>query len=227
MKKGFIISLICVVFFMGSAVGVYAGTQFKEVKALFYPSVKVELNGQEASSIKALKYDGSLYLSMKSFSDFFGLNETLKYDSKTNKVTIGGPKYVNVVDAQSDNFYQVIVNGNWGSSTQTNSRQVISNYYMGIDFNLAVKSDTSLDEYCKNLLANDLQYISVVKQTDTTIYNAQAKVIDYKSSDTVGRLAIIHKDSDFVTINFFVDKTRFKESDYKEYEKIIKSFNIQ
>ncbi|WP_156830054.1 hypothetical protein [Paenibacillus sp. HW567] len=39
------------------------------------------LNGQQADSVKALKYEGSLYLSVKSMTDFFGLNSTLKYDS--------------------------------------------------------------------------------------------------------------------------------------------------
>ncbi|WP_019908702.1 hypothetical protein [Paenibacillus sp. HW567] len=67
----------------------------------------------------------------------------------------------------------------------------------------------------------------MTKEVDTQINNVDAKVFDYKNSENVGKLAIIHKDSDFVTINFFIDKTRFKESDFKEYDKIIKSFNIQ
>lgn len=151
----------------------------------------------------------------------------LKYDSKNNKVTIGGPKYVNIFNPDTENFYQVIVNGNWKSSIQTNTRQLISNYYMGIDINLAIQSKTSLDDYYEELLNNKYEDMTIKNETDTKIFNAEAKVIEYERDDTVGKLAIIHKDSDFVTILFFVDKTRFKESDFKEYEKIINSFNIQ
>ncbi|WP_438349984.1 hypothetical protein ACP8HI_04765 [Paenibacillus sp. FA6] len=227
MKKKISISLIVFIFLIGNAAGVFAATQYKEVKALFYPAVNVELNGQEANSIKALKYEGSLYLSVRSMSEYFGLNSTLKYDSKNNKVTIGGPKYVNIYDPESQNFYQVIVNGNWNSSIQTNSRQMISNYYMGIDINLVIQSETTLDEYYKSLLKNDYEYIKVTNEVNTKIYNTEAKVIDYTTNDSVGKLAVIHKGSDFVTLDFFVDKTRFKEADFKEYEKIINSFNIQ
>ncbi|MGF7048117.1 hypothetical protein J2T13_002623 [Paenibacillus sp. DS2015] len=227
MKKKISISLLLFIFLIGNAVGVYAATQYKEVKALFYPAVKVELNGQEVNAVKALKYDGSLYLSVRSISEYFGLNSTLKYDSKNNKVTIGGPKYVNIYDPNTQNFYQVIVNGNWNSSIQTNSRQMISNYYMGIDINLDIRNETSLDEYYKSLLKNEYKYIKVTNEDNTKINNTEAKIIDYTTKDSVGKLAVIHKDSDFVTIFFFVDKTRFKETDFKEFEKIINSFNIQ
>ncbi|MDQ0193804.1 hypothetical protein [Paenibacillus wynnii] len=227
MKKKISISFILCIFLIGNAVGVFAATQYKEVKALFYPGVKVELNGQEANSIKALKYEGSLYISVKSMSEYFGLDSTLKYDSKNNKVTIGGPKYVNISDSKTKNFYQVIVNGNWNSSIQTNSRQMLSNYYMGIDINLDIQSETTIDEYYKNLLKNEYKDIKVSNEVNTKISNAEAKIVDYTTTDSIGKLAVIHKDSDFVTLFFFVDKTRFKETDIKEYEKIINSFNIQ
>ncbi|MGN7763484.1 hypothetical protein [Paenibacillus sp. 22594] len=227
MKKKLGIAVITCIFLTGNAVGVFAATQYKEVKALFYPSMKVELNGQQADSVKALKYDGSLYLSVKSMTDYFGLDSALKYDSANNKVTIGGPRYINISNSDSPNFYQVIVNGNWNYSYLTSSRIVVSNYYMGIDMDLAVQNGTSMEDYSKSLIKNEYSDLKVTNEVDTTISNVEAKVINYKDKENVGRLAILHKGSDFLTIHFFVDGSRFKESDFNEYEKIIKSLNIQ
>lgn len=227
MKKKLGIAVITCIFLTGNAVGVFAAAQYKEVKALFYPSMKVELNGQQADSVKALKYDGSLYLSVKSMSDYLGLNSTLKYDSVNNKVTIGEPRYVNISNSESPNFYQGLVNGNWNYSYLTSSRVILSNYYMGIEMDLAVQNGTSLEDYAKSLIKNEYSYLKVTNEADTTISNVEAKVINYKDKENVGRLAILHKGSDFLTIHFFVDGSRFKQSDFTEYDNLIKSLNIQ
>ncbi|WP_379159153.1 hypothetical protein [Paenibacillus sp. sgz5001063] len=227
MKKKLGIAIIASIFLTGNAVGVFAATQYKEVKAYFYPSMKVELNGQPADSVKALKYDGALYLSVKSMTDYFGLDSTLKYDNANNKVTIGGPRYINISSLESPNLYQVIVNGNWNYSYLTSSRIVVSNYYMGIDMDLAVQNGISLEDYSKSLLKGEYNNLTVTSEVDAKISNVEAKVINYKDEGNVGRLAILHKGSDFVTIHFFVDRSRFKESDFNVYDKILKSLTIQ
>ncbi|MGG1634397.1 hypothetical protein MHH56_32785 [Paenibacillus sp. FSL K6-3182] len=227
MKKKYWVGIIAAMFLLGNATGAWAGSAWKEVKALFHPSIKVELNGQEIDGIKALQYNGSLYLPAKSVSDYFGLTSKLVFDNKTNKLIIGGPMYVNLSDHDTANFFQIVINGNWRPSVMTDNRKLYSNYYMGVDFQLESEKGLGLDEYIKQALKNAFKYVKVNKQTNTKIAGAEAQVIDYETSDTVGKLVFIQKDSNFATLMFFVDKTRYQDKDLKEYDKIIASFNIQ
>ncbi len=221
------IGAVAAIFLLGNATGAWAGSAWKEVKALFSPSINVELNGEQAAGIKALQYNGSLYIPVKSVSDYFGLNSKLEFNKKANKLTIGGPMYLNLHEKWGDNSYQIIVNGNWRPSILTDTRKLYSNYYMGVDFQEEIVRDITLDDYIKQSLADQFKYLHVGKQTDTKISGVDAQVMDYQTSDTVGKLLILQKDADFVSLMFFVDKTRYQASDLKEYDKIISTFNIQ
>ncbi|SFE82241.1 hypothetical protein SAMN04487969_107131 [Paenibacillus algorifonticola] len=227
MKKKYWVGIIVAMFLLGNATGAWAGSAWKEVKALFNPSLKVELNGQEIDGVKALQYNGSLYLPAKSVSDYFGLNSKLVFDNKANKLIIGGPMYVHLYDKDTANFFQIVINGNWRPSVMTDNRNLYSNYYMGVDFRLESEKGLSLDEYVKQALKNAFEYVKVNKQTNTKVAGAEAQVIDYETSDTVGKLVFIQKDSSFATLLFFVDRTRYQDKDLKEYDKIISSFNIK
>jgi hypothetical protein len=227
MNKKYWMGIIVAVFLLGNATGAWAGSTWKEVKALFNPSLKVELNGQEFDGVKALQYNGSLYVPAKSISDYFGLNSKFVFDSKANKLTIGGPMYVHLYDRDTANFFQIVINGNWRPSVMTDNRKLYSNYYMGVDFRLESEEGLSLDEYVKQALKNTFNYVKVNKQSNTKVAGEEAQVIDYETSDSVGKLVFVQKDSNFATLLFFVDKTRYQAKDLKEYDKIIASFNIQ
>lgn len=207
--------------------GAWAGSAWKEVKALFNPTIKVELNGQEVEGIKALQYNGTLYVPARSITDYFGLNSKLVFDNKANKLTIGGPMYLHLFDRSTKQFFQIIINGNWRPSIISEDRLLYSNYYMGVDFRLESASGVSLDDYVKAALKNSFKYVQVNKQSNEKVAGADAQVIDYESNDTIGKLVFVQKNTDFVTLMFFVDKTRYQPSDLKEYDKIIANFNIQ
>lgn len=227
MKKSVIISAFVGVFMIGTASG-FAASNYKEVKALLYPSVKVDLNGQEVSNVKALMHEGTLYLPVKSMTDYFGLTSKLEFNKKDNKITIGGPKYLNLFNRESNNFYQVMVNGNWGATYQTNERKMVSNYYMGVDIFLQTIDNSNLEQYTKAFQQklSSIGY-TVSNETNRKIAGENAKVLDYKTDGSIGKIAILHKDDDFVTIMFFADKTRYKKEDMKEFDNIVKSFTIQ
>lgn len=231
MNKKWLVGALVGVFLLGNASAAWAGTAWKEVKAIFNPSIKVELNGQEVDGIQALQYNGSLYVPAKSISDMFGLNSTLKFDTKLNKLTVGGPMYVNLYGRDSSNTFQIIINGNWRPSLLTNDWKTYSNYYMGVDFRLESAKGVSFDDYVdlalKGIYKGLYKNAPTKGSANTTIAGAEARVMDYESSDSVGKLVFIHKDSDFATLTFFVDKTRYKASDMKEYDKIVASLNIQ
>ncbi|MFD2114773.1 hypothetical protein ACFSTH_02495 [Paenibacillus yanchengensis] len=227
MNKKYWIGLIVAVFLLGNATGAWAGSAWKEVKALFNSSLKVELNGQEMDGVKALQYNGSLYLPAKSVSDYFGLTSKLVFDKKTNKLIIGGPMYLNVSDRVTKNFFHIVVNGNWKPSIMTESQKMYSNYYMGVDFYLESEKGLSLDKYVKQELKSTFKYLKVTQQMNTKVAGAEAKEITYETSDAVGKLLFIQKDSNFATIMFFVDKTRYQDDDLKEYDRIISSLGIQ
>lgn len=227
MKKKWWAGTIAAVFLLGNATGAWAGSAWKEVKAIFNPSIKVELNGQEINGVKALQYNGSLYVPAKSISDYFGLNSKLVFDSKANKLTIGGPMYVNLFDRETTNFFQIVINGNWRPSILTDERKVYSNYYMGVDFQLESAEGVSLDDYVKQALKGSFKYVQAKKQTNAKIAGSEAQVIDYETNDSVGKLVFVRKESDFATLMFFVDKTRYQATDLKEYDKIISSLSIQ
>lgn len=227
MKKKWLVGAIMAVFLLGNATGAWAGTAWKEVKALFNPSIKVELNGQVMDGVKALQYNGSLYVPAKSISDYFGLSSNFVFDSKANKLTIGSPMYVSLFGHETKNDFQIIINGNWRPSQLASDRVVYSNYYMGVDFRLESAKGVSLDEYAKQALNTSFSSVQVKKRANVKIAGVAAQVIDYETHDSVGKLVFLGKGSDFVTLMFFVDKSRYQESDLKEYDKIISSFNIQ
>ncbi|MFC3802295.1 hypothetical protein [Cohnella sp. GCM10012308] len=61
----------------------------------------------------------------------------------------------------------------------------------------------------------------------TELDGADALLYDYTMRDSVGRLAIVRNGDDFITLDFFVDETRYTAADMKELDKILDSFNIQ
>ncbi|RNB92488.1 hypothetical protein EDM56_01990 [Brevibacillus fluminis] len=227
MKQKWWVGAIASVFLLGNATGALAGSTWKEIKAYFNPSIKVELNGQEVDGVNALQYNGSLYVPVSSISDYFGLNSKLVFDSKANKLTIGGPMYVDLFDRETANFFQIVINGNWRPSILTDKRKMYSNYYMGVDFRLESAKGMSLGEFVNSALKGTFKYVQANKLTNVKVAGAEAQVIDYETSDSIGKLVFVRKDSDFVTLMFFVDKTRYQAADLKEYDKIISSFNIQ
>lgn len=227
MRKEVLISFILVIFLLGNAVGAMASSKYEEIKAYLIKDMKVDLNGQIIEGMKVLNYEGSLYLPARTMSEIAGLNSRLEFDSEENTLRIGGPKYINIYNSVSDNFYQVIVNGNWGATLLTKDRQRVSNYYMGIDISLETIEGLTLETYFVEQFKKRVPYINITKELDTKIHNSPAKIVDYNTKDSIGKIAIINKDSDFVVIQFFVDKTRFNELDFNVFEEIIESFNIQ
>ncbi|MFC4811657.1 hypothetical protein [Paenibacillus sp. GCM10023250] len=226
MNKKWLIGTAAAVFLLGNATGAWAGSAWKEVKAYFNPAIKVEVNGQEAAGIKALKYDGSLYVPAKSIADYFGLTSKLVFDDKANKLTIGGPMYVSLYNGESKHDFQIVINGNWRPSILASDRKMYSNYYMGVDFRLESAEGVTLDDYVPIALKGPFASLPSKRQTKQTIAGADALVVDYESKDSVGKLVFLQKDSDFVTLNFFVEKNSYKPADLKEYDKIIASLTI-
>ncbi|AJY75760.1 hypothetical protein VN24_15870 [Paenibacillus beijingensis] len=226
-KKKMIIIGASIVFLLGNAVGAMASSKFKEIKAILNPSLNVEFNGEQLAPMKAINYEGTTYLPIRNISEIAALDSRIEFDSKKNKLIIGGPMYLNLYSQNSDGFYQMIVNGNWHPSIITPNRKIYSNYYMGVDFFLETEASDSLDEYYKSIVNDQSSGIKITSETDTEIFKQQAKEATFESSDSIGKLAIIQNGNDFIIIRFFVDKTRFKQSDFKEYDKMLKSFNIQ
>ncbi|MEK0317225.1 hypothetical protein [Cohnella sp. 56] len=227
MKKKIIVPIVAGVFLLGNAAGILAASQYQTVKAYLFPALKVELNGQAAEPVKALNYEGTLYLPAKSLLAYFGLNSAFEYDKKNNSLKMGGPRYLNLHQRFAPQMYQVIINGNWHPSVVTETRQVYSNYYMGIEFALETSKDTTLETYAKQALKDQFKYLNTGKARAARLDGADALFYDYSTSDSVGRLAIVRNGDDFITLNFFVDKTRYTAADMKAFDSILDSFNIQ
>ncbi|CAI6082959.1 hypothetical protein [Cohnella sp. JJ-181] len=227
MNKKIIVPIIGAVFLLGNAAGIFAASQYQAVKAYLFPALKVELNGQEAAPVKALNYEGTLYLPAKSLLSYYGLNDAFEYDKKNNTLKMGGPMYLHLHQRFSPHMYQVVINGNWRPSILTETRKLYSNYYMGVDFSLVSAVNTDLDAYAKQALNDQFKYLDLGKARAVRIGGADALLYDTASNDSIGRLAIIQSGEDFVTIEFFVDKTRHTAADLKEFDKILDSFNIQ
>lgn len=227
MKKKIIVPIVAAVFLLGNAAGILAASQYQTVKAYLFPALKVELNGQTAEPVKALNYDGTLYLPAKSLLSYFGLNEAFEYDKSNNTLKMGGPRYLNLHQRYAPHMYQIVINGNWHPSVVTETRRMYSNSYMGIDFSLETSKDTTLEAYAKEALKDQFNYLKTDNARAIQLDGADALLYDYTMSDSVGRLAIVRNGDEFVTLEFFVDKTRYTAADMKEFDKILDTFNIQ
>ncbi|MDQ8734193.1 hypothetical protein [Paenibacillus sp. LHD-38] len=212
-------------FLLGGAAGALANSKFKEIKAFLNPAIKVELNGELLEPMKALVYEGTTYLPVRNIASMAALSSKIEYDSKNNKLTLGSERYIDISTPESEGFYQLIINGNWGPSILTREHLMYSNYYMGIEFYFEKTAAASLDTYVTSALK--ASRIKATHTADIQMAKQNAKEITYETPDSVGKLVIVKYGADYVTLNFFVDKTRFKTSDFKEFDKIKASFNIQ
>lgn len=226
LRKKVVIIGISFVFLFGGAVGAVASSKFKEIKAFLNPALNVELNGELLKPMKALTYEGTTYLPVRDIASMAALNSKIEFDSKNNKLTLGGPRYLNLYSQDSEGFYQLIINGNWHSSVLTNQYTVYSNSYMGIEYYFDTIENGTLESVTASLLEQQ-PAMKVNLKTATKIAEHDAIEISYKTSESVGKLFIVQNGLDFVFLDFFIDKTKFKESDYEEYEKIKASFNVQ
>ncbi|WP_139996799.1 hypothetical protein [Paenibacillus paridis] len=225
LKKSLVITGVSLVFLLGSAAGALANTKFKEIKASLNPAINVELNGELLEPMKALVYEGTTYLPVRNIASMAALNSKIEYDAKNNKLVLGGERYVNVSSPESEGFYQLIINGNWKPSILASDEVLYSNYYKGIHFYFENADALSLDSYVTDVLKSS--GLKATKTTDIQLAKQSAKEITYENSGTVGKLIIVKYGQDYITLNFFVDKTRFKAADYEDLEKIKASFNIQ
>lgn len=225
-KRAAAICGVTLVFLLGSAAGAAASSKFKVIKASLNPALKVELNGELLNSMKALIYEGTTYLPVRNVAAMAALNERIEYDAKNNTLILGGPMYLSLFSQESKSSYQLVVNGNWGPSFLTNQHKMYSNSYMGIDFYFENVETGNLESYVTSVL-KQTPWLNVTNKTNISLAKQDAIELTYETTDSVGKLAIVQNGTDFVTLKFFVDKTKFKAADNEEFEKIKKSFNIQ
>lgn len=225
-NKKLLICAATLIFLLGTASGVLANSKFKEIKASLNPDLKIELNGQLLSPMKALIYEGTTYLPVREFAAMTALDERFEYDANNNKLILGGPMYLNLFSKESSGFYQLIVNGNWRPSILTDQHMLYSNSYMGIDFYMDKAENGNLKLYANSVMEQS-PGLKFSNKADIKLANKDAIELSYETSDTVGKLAIVKNGTDFITLDFYVSKTQFKAADFKEFEKIKASFNIQ
>jgi hypothetical protein len=228
-RKTFLGIIIFCVFILGGVFGASANTILKEIKAYLDPRVQVEINGEKmsfTSDTTPIRYNNRIYLPIRKVSEMVGLNSNITYDQKTNTVKIGGPRYIDVMT--KGNFYQLIINGNWNPSVLTKTKKQYSNWYMGVDFEVENKETIDLNTFVHQRLEQLSKYGKLSGQiTEDMIVGKKALVFEYVFSDSRTKTAIIQNGTDFITIEFYISKDKYDENSFKEFEKILRTFNIQ
>ncbi|WP_134686171.1 hypothetical protein [Brevibacillus migulae] len=229
-KKSTLALLLASTFLGGSIVGVSAQTSLKEIKAFLDPTLKLNLNGEDIRfhpNIPPIKYNNQIYLPANTILETFGLNSSTKYDPNSNTLSIGGPRYVDV--STKTGFYQIITNGNWRPSYQTRTKQRYSNWYKGVQLEVTTDENTDLNTFMGKYIAEKSKLDGEFSKepVDVTYADRKAKVVECELPDAFVKTALIQNGSDFIVIEFFIDKTKLNPQELIEFDQILSTFNIQ
>lgn len=230
LKKSTLVLVLASTFLGGSIAGVSAQPFLQEVKAFLDPSLKLKLNGENIQfhpNIPPIKYNNQVYLPANTVLETFGLNSSTKYDPKSNTLSIGGPRYVDV--STKTGFYQIITNGNWRPSYQTRTKQRYSNWYKGVQLEVITDENSDLDTFMsKYIIEKSKIHGKFPKEPfDVTYADRKAKVVECALPDAYIKTALIQNGSDFIVIEFFIDKSKFTPQELIEFDQILSTFNIQ